>query len=135
MTDTLFLIASGLNAVASLCHLWVIYGGANEYRRFGAGEDMARMAEEGRLYPHILTFGIASALALFSYLCLSQAGLVPVPPFAPEILWMLTVVYLLRGIVPLVSFPWVSMFNTRFFVVSSAIVTAMGLVHLAALVL
>lgn len=135
MTDTLFLIAAGLNAIASLCHLWVIHGGAEEYRRFGAGEDMARMAEEGRFYPHFLTFGIASALALFSYLCLSQSGLVPVPPYAREILWILTGVYLLRGIVPLISFPWVSMFNTRFFVISSVIVTGLGLVHLVALTL
>jgi len=111
----------------------VIIKGGDGYRQYGAGERLARMAEQGRLYPHVLTLAIASALFFFAYLCLSQIDVVPAPPLAREILWALTAVYVVRGLVPLLSYRWVALFQTRFFVISSIIVLGFGGVHLAAL--
>ena len=133
MTNFYFFLACGLNTIAALLHLWVIYKGPEGYRQFGAGEGMARMAEQGRLYPPILTLGIASALLFFAYLCLSQTGAVPAPPLAREILWILTGVYILRGVYPLAAYRWVPLFQSTFFVSSSVIVLGFGSVHLMAM--
>jgi len=133
MTSTFFLIAAVLNAVGGILHLWIIYVGEDGYRRFGAGERMARMAADGRLYPKLVTLAIASALFLFAALCLSQTDLVPALPLAREILWLLAFVYLVRGTIPLVTFPWIRLFRTPFFVKSSIIVLGFSLVHILAL--
>ena len=134
MTAIFFYVAAALNAVAGLLHLWIIYVGADGYRKFGAGETMARMAAAGRIFPTIVTFGIASALFLFAALNLSQTDLVPVLPLAREILWTLAFVYLGRGIVPLISFPWIRLFRTSFFIKSSIVVLGFSLVHFLALI-
>ena len=134
MADVYFALACGLNGIAASLHLWVIVEGADGYRRFGAGEKMARMAEQGRIYPHVITFFIAGALFFFAYLCLSQIGTVPAPPLAREVLWALTAVYLVRGLVPLLAYRWLTLYQTRFFVISSVIVLGFGGVHLAALI-
>jgi hypothetical protein len=133
LTPIFFLIAAALNAVGGCLHLWIIYAGPDGYRKFGAGEKMARMAADGRKYPTFITLAIAAALFLFTALCLSQTDLVPALPLAREILWLLAVVYLVRGIVPLVSFPWVRLFRTSFFIKSSIIVLGFSLVHFLAL--
>lgn len=44
-----------LRALAAVLHLGIIVKGATWYRFFGAGESMARAAEEGRWYPAIVT--------------------------------------------------------------------------------
>jgi hypothetical protein len=132
-TPVFYLIAAGLNAIAGCLHLWIIYAGAEGYRQFGAGEKMADMAAAGRILPTMITLAIASALFLFSFLCLSQTGLVPALPLAREILWLLTGVYLLRGIIPIVGSRWISLFRSRFFVKSSIIVLGFAIVHFLAL--
>ena len=59
-----WLIAAGmLNAAAAILHLAVILGGPDWYRFFGAGEGMARMAEQGMVRPVLITLGIAAILA------------------------------------------------------------------------
>ena len=49
---------------AALLHLAIIIGGPNWYRYFGAGEEVARMAAEGRWRPAIITGLVAIGLAL-----------------------------------------------------------------------
>ncbi|MBT7744099.1 MAG: hypothetical protein HN725_02320 [Alphaproteobacteria bacterium] len=133
VTPIFFLIAAVLNTVAGCLHLWIIYVGADGYRKFGAGEKMAQMAADGRKYPTFLTLGIASALFFFAAMCLSQTSLVPALPLAREILWILTFVYLVRGTVPLVTYPWFRLFRKPFFVKSSIIVLGFALIHFLAL--
>jgi hypothetical protein len=133
MTPVFFYVAAALNALGGALHLWIIYVGADGYRKFGAGEKMAQMAADGRKYPTVLTLGIASTLFLFAALCLSQTDLLPTLPLAHEILWLLAFVYLGRGIVPLLTFPWVRLFRTPFFIKSSIIVLGFSLVHFLAL--
>ena len=63
MTIILFIIAGLMNTIAGLIHVWCIAGGNGvRYRVLGAGERLARMADDGKMYPHIITAGIAGAL-------------------------------------------------------------------------
>jgi len=84
MAANRFLIAGGiLSAGASLLHLGIITGGPDWYRFFGAGESMARMAEQGSWTPTVITLGIASVLAVWSAYAFSGAGLIPRLPLIP----------------------------------------------------
>ena len=59
-------VAAFLDLVAALLHLAIVVGGPAWYRFFGAGEDMARMAERGHPWPTIVTMAIAMALTVFA---------------------------------------------------------------------
>lgn len=100
MAANRFLIAGGiLSAGASLLHLGVIIGGPDWYRFFGAGEGMARMAEQGSWMPTVITLGIASVLAVWSAYAFSGAGVIPRLPLIRTALVLISAVYLLRGLV------------------------------------
>lgn len=95
-----FLIAGGvLSAAASILHLAVIIGGPDWYRFFGAGERMARMAEQGSWTPTVITLGIAAVVAVWSAYAFSGAGLIPRLPLIRTALVLISAVYLLRGLV------------------------------------
>ena len=46
---------------------------------------------------------------------------------------LLALVYLVRGVVPLLALPFVEVFRTRFFIVSSMLVLGFAVVHFLAL--
>jgi hypothetical protein len=124
---------AGLSAAAAVLHLAVIAGGPAWYRFFGAGEQMARMAERGHLYPPLITTGIATVLAVWVACAISGAGLMARLPLLRTALVIITAIYLLRGllIVPvalIVPYP-----EGAFDYWSSVIVLAYGLVHAAGL--
>ncbi len=51
-----FLIIGSIgSAIAALAHLGCIIFGGDWYRFFGAGEQMAKMAEDGHWYPTVVT--------------------------------------------------------------------------------
>lgn len=55
-TKKIFLIAAAIcTALAALAHIGCIIFGADWYRFFGAGEQMAQMAEAGDWYPAVVT--------------------------------------------------------------------------------
>ncbi len=94
----IFLIAGGiLSIIASLLHIAIIIGGAEWLRFFGAGEAMAKMAEEGSIYPIIITFIIASVLFLWALYAFSGAGIIRRLPYLKPALVLITAVYLIRG--------------------------------------
>jgi hypothetical protein len=94
-----FLIAgAALSALAALLHVGCIFFGPSWYRFFGAGERMAQLSATGSLVPTIITFGIASMLALWSLYALSGAGIIPRLPLIRVALCAITSVYLLRGL-------------------------------------
>ena len=94
-----WLVAGGiLSALAAILHLAVIAGGPDWYRFFGAGEEMARMAERGLLRPTLYTIAIASILAIWSAYAFAGAGLLPRLPLMRTALVAITAVYLLRGL-------------------------------------
>ncbi|HEY0148030.1 MAG TPA: hypothetical protein VGB70_03420 [Allosphingosinicella sp.] len=97
-----WLVAGGiLSAVAALLHLAVIAGGPDWYRAVGAGEDMARMAEQGLLRPALITVAIAALLALWSAYAFAGTGLIRRLPLMRTALVTISGIYLLRGLAPL----------------------------------
>ncbi len=96
-----WLVAAGLlSAAAALLHLAIIVGGPDWYRFFGAGERMARMAEQGLARPALIAVAIATALALAAAYAFAGAGLIRRLPMMRTALATIACVYLLRGLVP-----------------------------------
>jgi len=94
-----WLIAAGtLSSIAALLHLGVIAGGPAWYRFFGAGERMARLAEQGSLEPTLITLGIALVLGIWAAYAFAAAGLLPRLPLMRTALVVISAVYLLRGL-------------------------------------
>ena len=126
-TYNLWLIVAGaLSAIASLVHLFCVWGGAPWYRFFGAGERLTRQVENGAIAPAIVTLLIAGMLALWSIYAFSGAGVIPLLSTA---LTLITAIYLARAF----AFPLLVRMmpdrSRRFLVTSSAIVFAVGLLH------
>jgi hypothetical protein len=94
-----WLVAGGiLSALAALLHLAVIAGGPDWYRFVGAGEEMARMAEQGSIRPTLITLVIAGFLAVWSAYAFAGAGLLRRLPLIRTALVAITAVYLLRAL-------------------------------------
>lgn len=107
MAGRRWLVAAGiLSAGAAILHLAVIAGGPDWYRFFGAGEGMARLAEQGSFRPALITLGIAAILAVWAAYALAGAGLIRRLPLMRTALVAITAIYLLRGLVlaPLLAF-------------------------------
>ena len=92
------LIGGWLSVAASLLHIGCIIGGPDWYRFFGAGEEMAVMAEQGSMTPTLLTLGIAAILAIWAAYAFSGAGLLPRLPLLRTGLVVISTIYLLRGL-------------------------------------
>ena len=92
------IIGGSLSALAALLQLAVIVGGAEWYRFVGAGEAMARGAENGSLLPPLLTLAIAAVLGIWALYAFAGAGLLRRLPLMRTALVLITAVYLLRGL-------------------------------------
>jgi hypothetical protein len=131
------IIAGTLSFLAALIHLGCIYFGASWYRFFGAGEQMAKLAEQGSLQPTIVTSGIVLVLTIWSIYAFSAAGLIMKLPLIKLALIIITAIYLLRGIGGMVlaanteAAPFGN--SNEFWFWSSAICLTLGLVHLIGL--
>jgi hypothetical protein len=135
MSTNLLLIAGTLNILAAALHVGVVFGGPPWYRFFGAGEEMALMAEKGSLTPAIITLGIASVLLLWAAYAWSGAGLIPNMPFLKLALTVITAIYLIRGagglIAPFVAdHPHIKQHSRAFWIWSSVICLVIGAIHL-----
>lgn len=129
-----FLIMAGiLSAVVAFLHIGCIYFGAPWYRFFGAGEQMALLAERGSIQPTLITSGIVLVLFIWSLYAFSAAGVIVRLPLLRLVLILITVVYLLRGVAGffLVSSPMGR--SPEFWVWSSLICLSFGIVHLIGL--
>ncbi|MDQ3057454.1 MAG: hypothetical protein M3Q96_06910 [Pseudomonadota bacterium] len=130
MPNRFLVVAAVLSGLAALLHVGCIYFGAPWYRFFGAGEEMARMAEAGSWVPGFITAGIAIVLGIWALYALSGAGAFRKLPLLRTALCIITGVYLLRG---LVVFPVAFLHPqeaTAFAWWSSAICLGLGIVHL-----
>ena len=121
-------IGGYLSLLAALLHLAVIAGGPDWYRFFGAGEGMARMAEQGMWQPALMTVGIASILAIWAAYAFAGAGRLPTLPLMRTALILISLIYLARGllIIPIVIEPPA---RTAFNIWSSLIVLVYGLCY------
>lgn len=131
--NKLLIVGGTLSGVAALTHLACLVVGAPLFRLLGAGEQMARLHAEGGWYPTMVTLAIATVLATCSAYALSAAGIFRPFPLLRTVLTAVTGVYIVRGVafVPVMAyFPGNGL---TFWVVSSAICLAIGLVHLVGL--
>ena len=122
------LVAAGLSIIASVLHVACIIGGGDWYRFFGAGEEMAQLAEAGSPRPAILTAIVAAILAGWALYALSGARIIRRLPFLRSALVAITVVLLLRAALAFVPAAWAPEQTLPFIVWSSLIVAAMGVV-------
>jgi len=133
----MYLKAGGLlSFVAALLHVLIIMGGPAWYRFFGAGEEMARMAEDGSSYPIFVTAAIALTLTIWGLYALSGAGIIRRLPFLKPVLVIISIILLLRGIlgVPLaltIDHPYLNELAEKliFMILSSVISLSMGLLY------
>jgi hypothetical protein len=125
-----WLIAGGgMSLAAALLHLAVIAGGPDWYRFFGAGEEMARMAERGHWYPPFVTIAIASVLVAWAAYAFAGAGLIRRLPLMRPALVAISAVYLLRGLVLVPIALLAPRALTPFTIWSSLIVLAYGIAY------
>ena len=96
--NKLLLFGGLLSGLAALLHIAIIIGGPQWYRFFGAGEELASMAEKGSWYPAVLTFGIAVVLLLWALYAFSGAGLIRRFPLLKVGLVVISAIYLIRGL-------------------------------------
>jgi len=89
-----------LSAAAAVLHVAIIFGGPDWYRFFGAGEDMARAAEQGSARPALVACAIAAVLLVWALYAFSGAGLIRRLPLLRTALIAISAVYLLRGLAP-----------------------------------
>jgi hypothetical protein len=131
--NVMLIIAGTLSAIAAALHIACIYFGAPWYRLLGAGEHMAKQAEQGSLMPTIITSGITLMLFIWSLYAFSAAGLVTKLPLMRLALIVITSIYLIRGILGffLIAYPIEN--SPEFWLWSSAISLSFGIVHLIGL--
>ncbi|XOV77545.1 MAG: hypothetical protein ACFHVJ_11345 [Aestuariibacter sp.] len=125
------LAAAVASVIASLLHIAIIFGGADWYRFFGAGEGMAQMAEQGSMRPTLITLFIAAVLAGFALYAISGAGYVPALPFRKAALLLITALFTVRALAGLIlpfvtSHPAIAQNTTTFWMVSSCICLLLG---------
>lgn len=135
-TDRWLLAGGLLTGIAALLHLGIIVRGPDWYRFFGAGEQMARLAERGALYPTVVTSGIAAVLGVWALYAFSGAGVVRPLPLLRPVLVLVAVVFLARGVlgvpaVLLASDAYATELKGRmtFMIVSSALCLVLGLCY------
>jgi len=127
------LVGAILSAIAAILHLSCIYFGAPWYRFFGAGEQMAILAERGSIQPTLITSAIVLVLATWSIYALSGAGIIVKLPLLKWALSAITFIYLLRGIAGffLINNPLGR--SPEFWLWSSIICLSFGIIHLIGL--
>ena len=128
-------LAGALSFIAAAMHLAIIFGGPKWYRFFGAGERMAEMAAQGQVQPTLITLSVAAVLGLWGVYAWSAAGIFPQLPLMKLALILITLVYLTGGVLGLLapfisSHPQVTQNSVVFWVWSSIICLAFGLIHL-----
>ncbi|WP_235357315.1 hypothetical protein [Arsukibacterium sp. MJ3] len=100
--------------------------GGDWYRFFGAGEQMARMAEQGLWYPTIVTSVIVIILLIWAFYALSGAGAIKRLPLTRLALVGITCIFLLRGVSFVGLMPMFPENSLTFWLVSSGICLLIG---------
>jgi hypothetical protein len=129
----MLILGAILSTLAALLHVGCIIFGASWYRFFGAGEEMARMAEAGSWRPTIVTLCITTVLVLWALYALSGAEVIRRLPMLRPALCVITGIYVLRGLAAIPVALIVPAQRTPFLWWSSLICLGFGIVHLIGL--
>lgn len=127
--NRLLVIGSICSAIAALAHLGCILFGGDWYRFFGAGEQMATMAEAGSIYPAIVTSVIVAILSVWALYGLSGSRLILKLPLVRTCLVAISFVYLFRGVSFVALMPMLPENSITFWLVSSSICLCIGLFY------
>ncbi|PCJ30731.1 MAG: hypothetical protein COA93_11940 [Alphaproteobacteria bacterium] len=118
-----------LSLIAALLHISIIFGGPDWYRFFGAGEEMAIMAENGSWYPPLVTSGIALVLFIWALYAFSGAGIIRKLPLLRIGLVIISGIYLLRGLAVIPAYFLMPQIIDDFLVWSSLICLIYGIIY------
>lgn len=129
MMNGYLILGGSLSALAAIMHVGCIIFGASWYRFFGAGEEMARMAEQGSATPTLVTLAIVSILLIWSAYAFSGAGYLFKLPFRKWVLVIITAIYCVRGLIGLVLVAHPIENSAEFWLWSSVICLTFGAVH------
>ena len=117
------------SAVAALAHLGCIIFGGDWYRFFGAGEQMAKMAEAGDSHTTIVTSILVLILSIWSVYGLSGARLITKLPLLRTALVLISLIYVLRGVLFVALMSMFPENSITFWLVSSAICLSIGMLY------
>jgi putative oxidoreductase len=95
--NRLFIVGAVMNFLIAALHVAIIFVGAEGYRYFGAGEEMAQMDEAGSWRPAVITAVITLFFFLFGFYGLSGAKAIKKLPLLKPTLVLISVIFLLRG--------------------------------------
>ncbi|WOH36397.1 hypothetical protein RI844_13570 [Thalassotalea fonticola] len=123
------IIGSICSALAAIAHLGCIIFGGDWYRFFGAGEQMARMAEDGHWYPTVVTSIIVLILSVWSLYALSGSKVIFRLPFLRLGLVVISLIYLLRGVAFMAIMPIFPENSLTFWLISSGICLIIGTLY------
>ncbi|WP_301003532.1 hypothetical protein [Arsukibacterium sp.] len=130
MPKNRYLIAAALCCIAAaVAHLGCIVFGGDWYRFFGAGEQMAVLAEQGDPRPAIVTSGIVTVLLIWALFTLSGAGVIRRLPLLRTALCVVSVIFLLRGLGFVIIMPLFPGNSLTFWLLSSAICLTIGVLY------
>jgi len=90
---------------------------------------MARAVEAGKIRPTLVTLAIAGVLLVWALYAFSGAGLAPRLPFTELVLLLISAVFLARAVAFPVLRPRFPENSTAFWLVSSGICLAIGLLY------
>ncbi|MBY6063310.1 hypothetical protein [Pseudidiomarina sediminum] len=124
--NSLLLVAATSALLAAFAHLVCIVWGPDGYRFFGAGEQMARLAEQGHWYPVTITLVIAGVLTVFALYALSGAGIIRRLPLLRFALLGISLVFLARALGFVAIMPMFPENSLTFWLVSSGICFIIG---------
>lgn len=124
------LITAGCFSLSvALLHIFIIIGGTEWYRFFGAGEELAQLAEQGSFIPAFITLIITLVFLIWSLYAFAGAGLIRRLPWLKPILMTITLIYLIRGLGLVPIFLLSPNLIDTFLIVTSIISLAIGIVH------
>jgi hypothetical protein len=129
--NKLLIIAALFSASAAIVHLGCIIFGANWYRFFGAGEQMAQLAEQGHWYPTVVTSVIFIILSIWSLYGLSGAKVIRQLPLIRLVLIIISSIFIIRGLAFYWLMPMFPENSFTFWLTSSGICLTIGSLYAA----
>ena len=119
-------LAGVLTLFVAALHVACIAFGADWYRAMGAGEQMARLAEQGDPYPTIVTSVITCVFLMWSAYAFSGAGLIIKLPLLKLVLCLITLVLLARALGFYFLMPAFPDNSLKFWIISSGACLVLG---------
>jgi hypothetical protein len=124
-----YLLSGGtFSFLVALLHVAIILGGPDWYRFWGAGEQMAKLEENGSLLPDIITFFVVIVFLIWGLYAYSGAGLIRRLPLLKTGLVVISSIYTIRGLLPVI-FILRPEYMTDFLLWTSMVSLIAGLTH------